>query len=191
MKNALILTGVWLGILVTAYAIVFWDQGIERPLPISVLEQQAQVAEPGYVHPDALFSVSAPMGWYIQESLEYVHMVDPNEIITVWIIATEEMELDGPLAVAFSLLDVGDDLGDFSMVSSVSYPLDVWSGDDVAMTYRNESGDEDVVVRARRPEGWTIMMAARGPAGTLEALSENLEWIWSELQIPAATAKLL
>jgi len=191
MKNALILTGVWLGILVTAYAIVFWDQGIDRPLPISVIEQQAELAEPDFIHPDGLFSVSAPMGWYLQEALEYVHLVDPNETITVWIIATEEMVLDGTLAVAFSLLDVGDDSDEFNMVSSVSFPLDVWSGDDVAMTYRNESGDEEVAVRARRPEGWTIMMAARGPAGALESLSENLEWIWSELEIPAATAKLL
>ena len=63
MKNALILTGVWLGILVTAYAIVFWDQGIDRPLPISVIEQQAELAEPDFIHPDRLFSASAPMGW--------------------------------------------------------------------------------------------------------------------------------
>ena len=44
MRNALILTGLWLGILVTAYAIVFWGNGIERPLPISVLDQQAAKA---------------------------------------------------------------------------------------------------------------------------------------------------
>lgn len=188
MKNALILTAVWLGILVTAYTIVFWDQGIDRPLPISVLEQQVQSAEPEYIHPDGLFSLRVPMGWRMQEVLEYVQLTDPNENITVWIIATEKMELDVTLVVAFSLLDVGENL---KMVSSVSLPVDVWSGDDVAMTYQSENEEEVVTVRARRPEEWTVMMAARGPVGALDALSDNLEWIWSELAIPADELQLL
>ena len=188
MKNALILTAVWLGILVTAYTIVFWDQGIDRPLPISVLEQQVQSAKPDYVHPDGLFSLQIPMGWRMQEVLEYVQLTDPNENITVWIIATEKMELDVTLVVAFSLLDVGED---FYMVSSVSLPPDAWSGDDVAMIYQSENEDEVVTVRARRPDEWTVMMAARGPAGAVEVLTENLGWIWSELAIPADELQLL
>ncbi len=188
MKNALILTAVWLGILVTAYTIVFWDQGIDRPLPISVLEQQVQSAKPEYVHPDGLFSLPIPMGWRMQEVLEYIQLTDPNENITVWIIATEKMELDVALVVAFSLLDVGDN---FNMVSSVSLPVDVWSGDDVTMTYQSEDEDEAVTVRARRPEEWTVMMAARGSEEALDALAENLEWIWSELAVPAGEFHLL
>ena len=188
MKNALILTGVWLGILVTAYAIVFWDQGIDRPLPISLLEQQEQVAAPDFVHPDGLFCLQVPMGWYMQEALEYVHMTDPNESISVWVIATDTMELDAALVVGFSLLDVGDD---FTMVSSVSLPLDVWFGDEVAMTYQSEDEDDVVGVRARRPDEWTVMMIARGSEGALEALSENLEWIWAEMAIPAPQRQVL
>ena len=56
MRNALILTGLWLGILITAYAIVFWGNGIDRPLPISVLDQQmATATESEYAQPDGLF----------------------------------------------------------------------------------------------------------------------------------------
>ncbi len=188
MKNALILTAIWLGILVTAYTIVFWNQGVDRPLPISVLEQQVQSAKPEYVHPDGLFSLQIPMGWRMQEVLEYVQLTDPNENITVWVIATEKMGLDAALVVAFSLLDVGEN---FKMVSSVSLPADTWSGDDVAMTYQSENEDEVVTVCARRPDEWTVMMAARGPERTLDALSDNLEWIWSELAIPAGVFHLL
>ena len=192
MRNALILTGMWLGILVTAYAIVFWDQGIERPLPISILEQQAELAAPDFVHSGGVFSMSVPMGWDMDKVLGvYVHMTDPNAIITVWIIATEEMDLDGTLAVAFSLLDVGDDASEFNMVSSVSLPLDMWFGDDVSMTYQEDGGDDVVSIRARRPNEWTVMMVARGARRDIEALTENLEWIWSELAIPANTAVLL
>ena len=101
MKNALILTGVWLGILVTAYAIVFWDQGIDRPLPISVLEQQIQTVEPEYVHPDGLFSVSIPMGWQMAEDMAIARMTDPNEYATVWIVATDTAGLDDVLDEGF------------------------------------------------------------------------------------------
>ena len=33
MKNALLLLSVWVGIIVAAYAMVYWDRGIEQPLP--------------------------------------------------------------------------------------------------------------------------------------------------------------
>jgi hypothetical protein len=188
MKNALILTGVWLGILVTAYAIVFWDQGIERPLPISVLEQQAEMAEPDYVHPDWLFSVSAPMGWQMEVDGDMATMEDPNGNVTVWIVATHAAALDDVLDEALAWVDAGDD---FSRIASVSLPIGEWYGEDVSVTYRSESIDDVVTVRAQRPDDWTILLVAHGQERTLEALSENLEWIWSELEIPADMAKLL
>ena len=188
MKNALILTGVWLGILVTAYAIVFWDQGIDRPLPISVLEQQIQTIEPEYIHPDGLFSVSAPMGWQIGDDIDTARMMDPNENVTVQIVATDTAVLDDVLDEIFALVGIGDD---FSRIASVSLPMGEWLGDDVSVTYRSESADDVIFVRVQRPEDWTIVLIAKGQERTLEALSDNLEWIWSELAIPAETATLL
>jgi len=188
MRNALILTGVWLGILVTAYAIVFWDQGIDRPLPISVLEQQVQETEPEYVHPDGLFSVSAPTGWHVDEETTTARMTDPNKIATVWVAATDTAGLNDVLDEAFALIDIGDD---FSMISSVSLPIGEWLGDDVSVTYRSEGVDDVVFIRMQRPGDWTILLMARGPELALEALSENLEWIWSELATPADTLKML
>ena len=188
MRNALILTGVWLGILLTAYAIVFWDQGIDRPLPISVLEQQVQMIESDYVHPDGLFSASIPMGWQMGEDIGKASMTDPNETVTVWILATDAAGLDDVLDEAFALVDLGEDL---SRISSVSLPMGEWLGDDVSVIYRSETLDEVAFVRVQRPEDWTILLVARGPERAVEALSENLEWIWSELAIPADTPTLL
>ena len=188
MKNALILTGVWLGILVTAYAIVFWDQGIDRPLPISVLEQQVQTVEPEYVHPEGLFSVSIPMGWQMSEDVESARMTDPNESITVWVVATDTAGFEDVSNEAFALVNVGED---FIRIASVSLPAGEWAGDDVSVTYRSESMDDVVFVRAQRPDDWTIFLVAQGPERVLEALSENLDWIWSELAIPADMLKLL
>lgn len=188
MRNALILTGVWLGILVTAYAIVFWDQGIDRPLPISVLEQQIQTAEPEYIHPDGLFSASIPMGWQMGEDIGIARMTDPNENVTVWIAATDTAGLDDVFDEAFELVDLGED---YSRIASVALPIGEWLGEDVSVTYRSESLDDIAYLRAQRAEDWTILLVARGPERALEVLSENVDWIWNELAIPADTLKLL
>lgn len=187
MRNALILTAVWLGILVTAYAIVFWDQGIDRPLPISVLQERVQLAEPEYVHPDRLFSLPIPMGWQVIEEAGYVQMTDPNEHVTVWVVAVDTLELEPSLDAAFTLLDLGPEF----VMTSAALPSDAWTGEDVNVIYQRESEDDVVSVRARRPQEWTIVLLARGPERELESLSENIDWIWSELGIPADEFLLL
>ena len=187
MRNALILTGIWLGILLTAYTIVFWDQGIDRPLPISLLEEQVQSAEAEYVHLDRLFSLPIPMGWQVIEEAEYVQMTDPNETISVWVVVVDTLELETSLDAALTLLDLGPGF----VTTSGAVPTDEWTGVDVGATYRHESEDDMVSVRARRPQNWTVVMLARGPERALDALFENIEWMWSELGIPADEFLLL
>jgi hypothetical protein len=128
------------------------------------------------------------MGWQLEDAMSPAWMTDPNENIIVWIIASEALEFADALDAAFAQIEIGDD---FTMVSSVSLPIGSWSGEDVQATYRSESSDDVVTVMARRPEGWSILLVARGPDGAINALSENLEWIWSELSIPAEELLLL
>ncbi|MFC2078547.1 hypothetical protein ACFLSZ_01045 [Candidatus Bipolaricaulota bacterium] len=181
MRNALILTGVWLGILVAAYAIVFWDQGIDRPLPISLLEEQVRVSAPEYVHPDGLFSLSVPMGWQVEADIEYAEMTDPNANITVWVIAVNTMDLDVLLNEALALTDLETKFE----VTTGGLPEDAWTGEEVSVIYQSEGEGDVLTVRAQRPNQWAVAMLARGPERAIEALSENLEWIWSELAVPA------
>ena len=187
MRNALILTGVWLGILVTAYAIVFWDQGIDRPLPISLLEEQVRMAESEYIHPDRLFSLPIPMGWQLEEDAEYAEMADPNANITVWVVAVDTMELDASLNAAITMVDLGLEFA----ITSDALPSDVGEGDDIRVIYQDESEDDVLHARAERSGAITVVMLARGAEKALEALSENLEWMWSELAIPADEFLLL
>jgi len=187
MRNALILTGVWLGILVTAYAIVFWDQGIDRPLPISLLEQQAEVAASEIVHPDGLFSLTAPMGWTVVQDTTYVEMSDPNDNVTVWMLALNAVDLEIAVAEAFSVAGLE---AEFVLVSQ-EIQAESWTGQDVRAVYENESGDDRVAIRVQSPKEWTVVMLAHGSARALEVLSENLDWIWSELAIPAEELLLL
>lgn len=187
MKNALILTAVWLGILVAAYTILFWDQGIDRRLPISILEQQVESTQPEYVHPDGLFSVPIPLGWHMQQALEYVQMTDPDENIMVWVVAMEAMDLDVCLNQAFAVAAIGPE---FSTTSD-GMPADDWIGEDISLIYFRTSDDIIVSVRVKRPDQWTIAMVAVGPEHAIEAVSGNLEWIWSQLEIPANQLHLL
>jgi hypothetical protein len=185
MRNALILTGVWIGILITAYAIVFWDQGIDRPLPISVLEQAAEATTSEYVQPDGLFSLSIPMGWKIVEDADYVRIEDPNDAISVWVVAVEAPEIE--LAIEEALDATG--AGMLSMTSTEPLPAGAWNGEEIAVTYEGE--DEQLLVRLQRPDTWTVVMFAQGATKALQALSENLDWIWSRLAIPANELMLL
>jgi hypothetical protein len=187
MKNAMILTGIWLGILVTAYGIVYWDKGIDRPLPISVLEQQTHARPSEYFHPDGLFSVSIPVGWRVKENLAYVEMTGPNGAVTVWAVAVRETELARALDDAFSLVQL-----DAGFVSSFdAEAAEPWAGEETLVTYRRGVNDSVIYVRALRPDRITVVLLAMGPENALDALSENVDWIWSTVTIPAQELKIL
>jgi len=181
MRNALILTGVWLGILVTAYAIVFWDQGIDRPLPISILEQQTEAVGETYIHPDGLFSLAIPTGWQAQDAVEYVQLTDSDASVTVWAMALETGDMDAAVGEAFELAGVGSDF-EMTAVAEVS---GTWDPEEMYSMYRNEDDAEAVGVYARRTEFLTVVLLARGAVQAVEALAGDIEWMWAELAIPA------
>ncbi len=188
MRNALILTGLWLGILVTAYAIVFWGNGIERPLPISMLEEQGvAAAESTYTQPDGLFSVSIPMGWQMLQDAEYLEMEDPNGAVVVWVTTEASSTLADALAGALTLAGVGPEFS----VSPFDLPAEPWNGDTVAVTYRNDGNDEVVSARVQRVQDQTVVMLAQGPEKAVDALTDNLDWIWSSLAIPANDLQII
>jgi hypothetical protein len=188
MRNALILTGLWLGILVTAYAIVFWGNGIERPLPISVLEQQGVTAtESEYTQPDGLFSVSIPMGWQVVTDTGYVEMEDPNGTVIVWVAAEDTSTLTETLTDALALAGAGPEFS----ASSLDLPAEPWDGAPVDVTYRSDASSEIVEIRAERPEGQAVVLLVRGPEKAVAALSDNLDWIWASLAIPANELQII
>jgi hypothetical protein len=156
-------------------------------LPISLLEEQVRSTQSNYVHPDGLFSLQIPMGWQVEEDVEYVEMTDPNANITVWVLAVDAMGLDASLNEALAFLNLGAEFA----ATSADVSSEDWTGEDVSVVYRNGSESDVLTVRARRPQKWTVVLLARGPERAIEALSENLQWIWSKLAIPADEVLLL
>ncbi len=187
MRNALILTGVWLGILVTAYAIVFWDQGIDRPLPISILEEQAASMPSEFVHPEGLYSLPIPMGWQVAEDTGDVELLDPNELVTVVVMALEETSFTSALEETFAWMDLSSDEIE---LSDGDLP-DAWMGKPIVLTYATEDAGEAFEIRLQRVDALAVAMVSWGPPNALEALSANLDWIWEGLSVPAEDLLLL
>ncbi|MFC2083019.1 hypothetical protein ACFLSG_03170 [Candidatus Bipolaricaulota bacterium] len=185
MRNALILTGVWLGILVTAYAIVFWDQGIDRPLPISLLEEEVRTSAAEYVHPDGLFSLRVPMGWRMEDDVDYVQLVDPNDNVSVWVLAVDEGDLTASVNSAVAIL--GLDSTFEPMVGGES--SDSWAGESGII--QSVSFEDELHFNTHFEDTLTVVMISVGMPKALEALSDNLEWIWSELSVPAEDLLLI
>lgn len=188
MRNALILTGLWLGILVTAYAIVFWGNGIERPLPISVLDQDAtSTTASQYTQPDSLFSVSIPLGWQTIYDAEYLEITDPNRIVSVWVLAENTDSLDEAVQQALTISGEDTDIS----IGGTDLPSEPWDGTAVSVNLVSSRNDHVISIRAQRPQDWTVIVLSRGSQNALDALSENLDWIWSSLTIPADEVQIL
>jgi hypothetical protein len=84
MKNAMILFGIWIGIILTAYGLVYLDGGGPTPAQIALVER---VAQRTYVDSADRFQFEAPAGWLVREIEDGVRLVGPVERIEAWILA--------------------------------------------------------------------------------------------------------
>lgn len=84
MKNAVILLGFWLGILLVAYGIAFVDEG-RWPAEVVVITEEV------FVDPGNQYSVPVPNGWTAQQTDHGLHLSGPLEAWDVWVIATDDL----------------------------------------------------------------------------------------------------
>lgn len=94
MKNAMILVGLWVGIILAAYALVYVDGGGPTPGQLALLELRA---ERTYIEAEGRFQIDLPPGWRVEEDEDAVHLVGPTEQIEAWILAVGSM--DGEQAI--------------------------------------------------------------------------------------------
>jgi hypothetical protein len=178
MKNALFLLSIWVGIIVAAYALVYWDQGIEQPLPISISEQSAIA----YVDPSGRFSLAVPPAWDIDESETFVVLTDPSDEIEVTVFSVEQPVPEAALLVALGITD------------SVS------PDEAVTVEELSPSGEAERAVRIAGPaeegkiryglaylyQGESIVVLVRGSVTALRERSGDLDLIETGIRIPAA-----
>ncbi|MBU0596165.1 hypothetical protein KJ567_05735 [Candidatus Bipolaricaulota bacterium] len=185
MKNALLLTTIWLAILFAAYAIVYWDQGIEEPFPISVLEQAGEVA---YADPDGSFSLTLPVGWSVEEIENAVLISAPGADLRGWVLAIEGEDLEVALEAAWGLIDP-----EFAAEPMGLESLDPQDDEGTAVIahYDGEEAVETIYAVAQSFEGTAIVLLVRGSAEAAEIYATELAEILKGLAVPAFEATLL
>jgi hypothetical protein len=84
MKNAMILFGIWIGIILIAYGLVYLDEGGPTPAQLALSER---VAARTYVDPAGRFRLEVPAGWRADEIDDGVHLFGPIDRIEAWVLA--------------------------------------------------------------------------------------------------------
>ncbi len=181
MKNALLLLSIWLGIIVAAYAMVYWDWGIEQPLPISVLEPASST----YVEPNGRFSLAVPLAWDVEETGTSVLLTDPSDEIEVTVFTVEESVPESALLVVLGI--VGAD----------------GPSEEIAVEEIPPAGASERAVRIAGPledevssyglaylyEGETVVLLVRGGEEALQDRAADLELIEAGITVPAAAVE--
>ena len=178
MKNALLLLSIWVGIIVFAYVVVFWDQAVEPSLPISVPESTSYA----YVDPDGVFGLAVPSAWAIEETKTSVLLTDPLGEIEVTAFAVEEPIPETALLVALGL--VGPD-GASEAIGAEELPLVGASERGIRITGPTCEGEASYGL-AYLYEGQSIVLLVRGDEGALEDRREELDLIEAGITVPAS-----
>ena len=181
MKNALLLLSVWVGIIVAAYAMVYWDPGIEPPLPISVLEPAGTT----YVDPNGRFSLVVPSAWDLEEVGTLVLLTDPSGEIEVTIFSVEQEVPEAALLLARG--SVGSD--ETSGAIAVAEIPPVGATERAVRITGPANDDEASYGLAYLYEGETIVLLVRGDEKALEDRAEDLDRIEAGITVPAAAGE--
>jgi len=139
MKNAMILFGIWVGIILAAYALVYMGDGGPTPAEIALAER---IAARTYVDPAGRFQLEIPTGWRIGEIEDGVHVADPLDQIEVWIVAFGG-SVEGAIAYACHL---AEPCPGKAVLDREDLPPSAGARSRMKIVY--ETGDEDVSLYA-------------------------------------------
>lgn len=186
MKNALILTGMWVAIIIAAYTIVYWDGSTGAWLPITVLQDEESSA--AYVHPGGEFDVAAPPEWRVIAEERGVRLSSTDDLRTIWIVAVDEEDLCRAIDAARAEMT----LDDLSLISSGAPAIDdPCSGTRIRLRFEDETTERVLLARARQEDQWSLVLLAMGSNDEEATLERDVEWIWERLRVPAAPPVVL
>jgi len=177
MKNALFLLSIWVGIIVVAYAVVFWDQGIERALPISVLEPESYA----YVDPAGVFGLAVPSAWGVEETETFVLLTDPSGEVEVSVFTAEESVPETALLVALGI--AGADGESEAVAAEEVEP--VGASERAVRIAGPLSEGEASYGLAYLYEGQSVILLVRGAEESLRSRRDDLGLIEGGITVPA------
>lgn len=100
MRNALFLAGIWVGIIVVAYGVVYWGGG---PTEIPYLPD-VPFTETVYADPAGRFELTLPAGWIVSDEVMFAAVAGPEREITGGVVVIVEEDPEAAVAVAWTMI---------------------------------------------------------------------------------------
>lgn len=135
-----------------------------------------------YVHPEGLFSVPIPTNWTAEQADGYGVLTDPDDLIRVYVLASEGNDIDSAVQDAWVLIDP-----EFAL--EADEPIDLPTAEDVeeGYVYNYDSGDDAVIYQAIafRHEDVVYMILIEGDYPAAVRRSSQINVIASGFDITA------
>ena len=178
MRNAMILVGLWVGIILTAFSLVYL--GVDGPAPaqLALVEQLAQRT---YIDAEGRFQFEKPPGWRASSEQGVVHAVGPLERLEAWIFAIEGADVSQAAEIACEHVDPcpGKEIASIDSEDPPAFALSK-----ERITYAVE--DEKSFLYAVGFGVWdgTILLLVRGDQAQRERRASDLVGLEESLRIP-------
>jgi hypothetical protein len=181
MRNAMILLGLWVGIVLTAYTLVYWNGDTVSPAQLAQLER---LAERTYVDSEGRFQVELPPGWRAEQVDLGVHLSDPMDKIEVWVLAIDDLGAVRAIVIGW---ENADPCFEKAFDAFEELPADGPRQRKVKITYR--PADEDLFAYgvARVSLSGAIVTLARGDRAVCERRCDELDQIEESVNVPPSS----
>ena len=169
MRNAVFLAGIWVGIIIFAYGVVYWGSG---PTEIPYLPD-IPFTETVYADTEGRYEVTLPAGWAASEEANRTLIVGPEREIHGGIVVIDGIDPEAAVndawtAYRFDATPVPERVTVGSMFDS--------DGPDWHVTYQLPD-DGAAVAKAYGLEGSIAVLIVEGPGEMLEKRAADIEAI--------------
>lgn len=180
MKNALLLVGLWVGIIVFAYGVVYWDGG---PPEVPYLRPLA-VSETVYDDPGGLFRMGIPSGWRIEGTDPFVTIVAPDDELRVVALSVADEDPMAAIQAVWVIVDPA-----FALVPVATEELGRTAPIKGSVKVTYDPGNDDIAYAiANTLAGETIVLIVRGSSAAAERRRDEIGHIEAlTLPVPGAT----
>lgn len=102
MRNALILVGLWVGIILTAFTLVYLGDEGPTPAQLALIER---MADRTVVDPEGRYQFELPPGWRVASSGPVTHLAGPLGRMEAWITFVEGADVPQALRALCETVD--------------------------------------------------------------------------------------
>ena len=182
MKNAMILVGLWVGIILAAYAFVYLDGGGPTTAQLALLER---LAERTYFDSGGLYEIETSPGWRVTEIEDGVHLVGPVEEIEAWVLGLGPLPASEAIAIACGLANPCPGL---SVLTSEDLDPPPFASAKERITYASENEGLLLYGVGFETSAGTYVLLVRGEAEACDRRKAELALLEESFQVLGVSA---